>query len=219
MEEYNPLPNIETYVEGFNPIITSPSSTYAIPFYATRDSLMDTDVYRAFLKNVEKRVRQSVFYSHYKAFIYDYMDHSQTHANINSEMAKLEMHHAILTLFDIALIITEYYLNTVGCVTTYDVVQTIKDEHRKNRIALVMLDETSHQMYHANPNTFLIHPDMCISKKWPEFLETYKVGITQDLAFKILYYIKRSIESGCTNDQGLLDLRDKMQNWSGLYEM
>ena len=216
MNEYNPLPNIETYSDGMNPMIMSPSSPYAISFYATRDSLLDTDVYRAFLKNIEKRVRQSVFYKHYKSHVYDYMDHSQIHANINSEMATLEMHHAIMTLFDIALMITEYFLNTVGYVTSYDVVQTIKDEHRQNNIALVMMDETSHQVYHANSNTFLIHPDMCISKNWPILLEKYHQGITQDLAFKILYYIKRSIESGCTDDQGLLDLRDKIQDWSGL---
>ena len=79
-----------------------------------------------------------------------------------------------------------------------------------------MMDETSHEMYHANPNTFVLHPDMCISKKWPTLLEKYKEGITQDLVFKILYYIKRSIEAGCTDDQGLLDLRDKIRDWSGL---
>ena len=215
MNEFNPLPNIEICSDGVNPMIVSPSSPYGISFYATRDSLMDTDTYRAFLKNIEKRVRQSVFYTHYKAYIYDYMDHSQIHANINSDMAKLEMHHAIFTLFDIALMITEYYLNMAGYVTTYDVVQTIKDEHRQNNIAIVMMDETSHQMYHANTGCFVIHPDMCISKNWPNFIEKYKYGLTQDLAFKILYYIKRSIESGCTDDQGLLNLRDKIYDWSG----
>ena len=216
MNEFNPLPNIETYNDGCNPMIASPSSPYAISFYATRDSLMDTDVYRAFLNNVKIRVRQSVFYKHYKAHVYEYMDHSQIHANINSEMADLEMHHAIMTIFDIALMITEYYLNTVGYVTTFDVVQAIKEEHRQNNVALIMMDETSHEMYHANPNTFVLHPDMCISKKWPTLLEKYKEGITQDLAFKILYYIKRSIEAGYTDDQGLLDLRDKIRDWSGL---
>ena len=214
--EFNPFPDVNSIYDGNNLYISSPHSTYAIPFYATRESLMDTENYRAFLKNVESRFRHSEFYKGYKSHIYNYMDHSQVHANINAEMANLEMHHAIITLFDIALMITEYYLNIYGYVTTFDVVQTIKDEHRQNNIPLVMLDETSHQVYHPNSGVFVLHPDMCISKRWPLFLEKYKSGITQDLAFKILYYLKRSIDAGHSDDQGLLELRDKIRDWSGL---
>ena len=217
MEEYNPLPNIDVVYNGCNPCISSPSSVYAIGFYQTRESLMDTETYRSFLKNIEKRVRMSITYKNYKSFLYaNGIDHCQIHGNINSEMAKLEMHHAMLTLFDIALIISEYYLNTVGYVSTFDVVQTIKDEHRMNNIALVMLAETPHQVYHANTGVFVLHPDMFISKKWPQFLEKYKAGITQDLAFKLIYYLKRAADAGETDDQGLLDLADKIKNWSGV---
>ena len=56
MEEYNPLPNIDVVYNGCNPCISSPSSVYAIGFYQTRESLMDTETYRSFLKNIEKSV-------------------------------------------------------------------------------------------------------------------------------------------------------------------
>lgn len=215
--EYNPLPGIETVYNGCNPCIASPSSPYMIGFYQTKESLMDTDVYRAFLKNVEKRVRQSITYKNYKGYLYENgIDHCQVHGNINSEMEDLEMHHAMITLFDIALMISEYFLNTTGYVSSFDVAQIIKDEHRQNNIALVMLSKTPHQVYHANTGIFVLHPDMFISKRWPLLLEKYHEGITQDLAFKIIYYIKRALELGHSDDQGLLDLRDKIRDWSGI---
>ena len=210
---YNPLPNIEEININNNPGIMSPSSAYAIFFYQTKESLMDADAYRAFLKNIERRVRTSVAYSNYKGYLIGLgMDHCQVHGFINSSMADLEMHHCILTLFDIALMISEYYLNTTGYVSSFDVVQTIKDEHKMNNIALVMLTKTPHQLYH-NDSSFFIHPDMCIGN-WPKLIETYKAGLTQDLAFKILYYIRKAIQVGYTDDGGLLKVRDTILDWS-----
>ena len=210
---YNPLPNIEEININNNPGIMSPNSAYAIFFYQTKESLMDADAYRAFLKNIERRVRTSVAYSNYKGYLIGLgMDHCQVHGFINSTMADLEMHHCILTLFDIALMISEYYLNTTGYVSSFDVVQTIKDEHKMNNIALVMLTKTPHQLYH-NDSSFFIHPDMCIGN-WPKLIETYKAGLTQDLAFKILYYIRKAIQVGYTDDGGLLKVRDTILDWS-----
>lgn len=210
---YNPLPNIEEININNNPGIMSPSSAYAIFFYQTKESLMDADAYRAFLKNIERRVRTSVAYSNYKGYLIGLgMDHCQVHGFINSTMADLEMHHCILTLFDIALMISEYYLNTTGYVSSFDVVQTIKDEHKMNNIALVMLTKTPHQLYH-NDSSFFIHPDMCIGN-WSKLIETYKAGLTQDLAFKILYYIRKAIQVGYTDDGGLLKVRDTILDWS-----
>lgn len=217
MGEYNPIPNIETGFISNNPCIASPSATYMVGFYQTKESLMDTDVYRAFLKNIEKRVRQSVTYRGYKShLLQNGIDHCQIHGNINSEMATLEMHHAMLTLFDISLMVSEYFLNTTGYVSSFDVVQTIKDEHRQNNLPIVMLSQTPHQVYHANSGIFVLHPDMFISKRYPLFFEKYKEGITQDLAFKIIYYIKRAMDAGHTDDQGLLDLREKIKEWSNV---
>lgn len=215
MNDYNPMPGIETYQENANPIISSPNSEYAIQFYQTRDSLTDVDTYRQFLKNVESRVRKSETYKNYKSFLMGLgLDHCQVHGYINSTMATIEMHHAIMTLFDIAMLITEHMLNTVGYVTTFDVSQAIKEEHKNGNVALVMLSKTPHQVYHAD-SSFFIHPDMCIGN-WPKLLEKYNLGLTQDLAFKLLYYIKKAIENGCTNDNGLLDLRENIMNWSNL---
>lgn len=215
----NPVPGIETYQDNMNPIVTSPYSTFSISFYQTRESLMDIDTYRAFLKNCESRFRHSVTYSNYKGFLIGLgLDRCQVHGFINTSMegVDIEMHHAILTLFDICLMISEHILNTVGYVTTFDVVQALKEEHKANNIALVMLSKTPHQMYHANSGQFYIHPRMCFGN-WPRLIEKYKDGLTQDVAFKLLYYLKRAIDESETQDDGLLDLRNKIKEWSEKY--
>ncbi len=217
MGNYNPVPGIESYQENANPVLSSPNSVYAISFYQTRDTLMDIDTYRVFLKNCESRFRHSVTYTNYKGYLIDIgMNRCQVHGYITSDMegVSIEMHHAILTLFDICLLITEHMLNTVGYVTTFDVVQALKEEHKANNIALVMLSKTPHQMYHAESSQFFIHPSMCFGN-WPKLLEKYKLGLTQDVAFKVLYYLKKAIETEGTTDNGLLNLREKIKEWSG----
>lgn len=216
MGNYNPVPGIESYQENANPVLSSPNSVYAISFYQTRDTLMDIDTYRVFLKNCESRFRHSITYTNYKGYLIDIgMNRCQVHGYITSDMegVSIEMHHAILTLFDICLLITEHMLNTIGYVTTFDVVQALKEEHKANNIALVMLSKTPHQMYHAESSQFFIHPSMCFGN-WPKLLEKYKLGLTQDVAFKVLYYLKKAIEIDGTNDNGLLDLREKIKEWS-----
>ena len=216
MAEFNPVPGIETYQENMNPIVASPNSSYAISFYQTRETLMDIDKYRTFLKNCESRFRHSATYTNYKGFLIGIgLDRCQVHGYINADMkgVDIEMHHAILTLFDICLLITEHLLNTVGYVTTFDVVQLLKEEHKAHNIALVMLSKTPHKIYHDNTSQFFIHPNMCFGR-WPVLIEKYKLGLTQDVAFKLLYYLKKAIETSETDDNGLLELRDKIKEWS-----
>lgn len=217
MNSYNPVPGIETYQENANPVLASPNSSYTISFYQTRDTLMDIDTYRNFLKNCEARFRHSVTYNNYKAHLIDIgLNRCQVHGYITSDMegVSLEMHHAILTLFDICLLISEHKLNTIGYITTFDIVEALKEEHKENNIALVMLSKTPHQVYHSDPSNFYIHPKMCFGN-WPRLIEKYKLGLTQDVAFKLLYYLKKAIETNDTTDNGLLDLREKIKEWSG----
>ena len=207
----NPYPDIDL-ISGNNPTLLSPNAITALPFYHTRETL-DADNYKRFIENCVFRFRHSATYKHYKGMLIGIgLDHCQVHKNITNEMATIEMHHNILTVFDLALIISEYLLKTVGRVSTFDVVQLLKEEHRKNRVALIMLSLTPHQLYHNEPE-FFIHPSQCFGKWW-EFLEKYHIGITQDIAFKILFYLKQSIEEGGSNDYDLLALHDKILDWS-----
>ena len=215
--QYNPLPGIESYQERMNPCLNSPNSTYSIGFYQTRESLLDIDTYRSFLKNCEARFRHSATYSNYKGFLIGLgLDRCQVHGFINADMegVSIEMHHAILTLFDICLMISEHLLNTIGFVSTFDVVQILKEEHKANNIPLVMLSKTPHQLYHNDSSQFFIHPSMCFGK-WPILIEKYRMGLTQDVSFKLLRYIKQAISTDGTSTGELLVLRDNIKKWSG----
>lgn len=207
----NPFPDIDL-IGGDNPALASINSPFTLPFYHTRETL-DAENYKRFLDNAVYRFRHSTTYTHYKGNLMALgLDRCQVLKNITSEMATIEMHHNMITVFDVALILSEYILKTVGRISTYDLVQLLKEEHKANRIPLVMLAKTPHQAYH-NTSDLFIHPSQCFGKWW-EFLEMYHIGITQDIAFKILRYLKQAINEGGSNDNQLLDLYDKVKDWS-----
>lgn len=211
----NEFPDLELHKDPVNPVIRSPYVPYELSFYQTKYTLMDIETYTNFIKNAVSRFRKSQTYKNYKSYLMNLgMDHCQIHGNITAEMATIEMHHNILTIFDIAVIITEHYINTVGYITTFDLVNELKKVHTEHKVQLVMLSLTVHQLYH-NANGMFIHPDMCFGN-WMAFLEEYKKGITIELANKVINYINTALSVGCTKTGELLKLRDTVRDWSVL---
>lgn len=210
------IPGIVGYMDNDNPTIASPFSPFVIQFYQTIDSLNNIEDYRTFLKNVESAFRTSREYKSIKArLIESGMTNCQVHGNLNSEMVDIEMHHNMLTLFDLSMIITEHMIRTTGKISSFDVVRLLIEAHNNNEVLLVMLSKTPHQMYHNNPEFFLPF-EMCIGQPWV-FLEKYKYGITQDIAYKILRYLRQEEKNdGKINDQGLLNIRKTILSWSEL---
>lgn len=202
-----------------SPRIVSPNSPFEIEFAQNRDTLLDVETYKKFLDNAISNFRHSATYKNYKAFLMQLgLNRCQFHGNIISseehKMATIEMHHNMLTIFDIAYIMCEHVLNTTGSITTMDLICMLKKEHTEHRVQLVMLSLTPHQLYHNNPD-FFIHPKMCFGN-WQEFLSRYNKGISTDLAFKILFYLKRAIENKESKDSELLNIRNNILEWSGL---
>ena len=203
---------------GTNIILTSPNSEFQYQFAQTKDTIgLDSEMYNEFLKNAISRFRKSPTYRGYKSHLYDIgMDRCQVLGNITDQMATLEMHHNFLNIHDIALMITEHTLNTVGYITTFDLVQLLKTEHKLDNVPLVMLCKTVHQLYHAN-DEFILPASMCFGN-WKVLLDKYKYGITLTIAYKIINFLKRSIELEKNKDEyadrELLDLRENILNWS-----
>lgn len=210
------IPGIVGYMDNDNPTIASPFSPFVIQFYQTIDSLNNIEDYRTFLKNIESMFRTSREYKAVKSrLIESGMTNCQVHGNLSSEMVDIEMHHNMLTLFDLAMIISEHMIRTTGKVSSFDVVRLLVEAHNNNEVLLVMLSKTPHQMYHNNPEFFLPF-EMCIGQPWV-FLEKYKYGITQDIAYKILRYLRQEEKNdGKINDQGLLSIRKSILSWSEL---
>ena len=219
MYQHTNVPDIWQY-NDVNPTWHSPNSPFEISFAQTRETLMDIEIFKAFLDNAIARFRHSRTYKHYKAHLMEMgLNRCQFNGNIKSdidqEMATIEMHHNILTIFDVALIITEHMLNVQGAITTFDLVELLKMEHINHRVCTVMLSKTAHQLVHSDPN-FVIPPSMCFGN-WSEFLRLYHTGITRDICFKLLYYIKKVVdkkEESLENTTKLLRLRDDIVNWS-----
>lgn len=208
------------FTDTFNPTLRSSNTTFEEPFYQTRETFMDVDVYKAFLDNCISRFRHSKTYTNYKHYLYEIgLDRCQLLGNITSEMASIEMHHNFLNIFDITLLITENFLNTQKYVCTFDVVQSLKEEHKNNNIPIVMLSKTAHQLYHNSDGGILIPARMCFGY-WLNLLNRYKYGITIDIANKVIRFLKESAEFEeryiAENDksQQLLALGNDIANWS-----
>ena len=210
------------YDMDFNPSIQSHNCSFPVQFYATEESFVDIEFYKRFLDNAISRFRTSRTYKNYKSYLMSLgMNKCQILGNIDENMADLEMHHNFLTIFDIALLITEHTIKTKGFISTFDLVMLLKEEHKNNRIPLVMLTKTVHQLYHANED-FIIPAQYCFGY-WQELLIKYNKGITRDIAYKCLNFIQKSmeVEQIGTNYQlanDILRLRENIIDWSYLNE-
>ena len=186
---YNPYQSVITFNDS-NPTIRSPYATLDLQFYQTKETLMDVDTYRNFLKNAESRFRASREYKAYKHYLMDMgMDRCQIMGNVTSEGAEIELHHNVLGLFDICLLISSHIINTVGVISTFDLVQLLIQEHWANRVGITFLSKTAHQMYTNDPDGY-IPPEQTFGRWW-ELLDRYRYGITFDIANKIIKYIQK----------------------------
>lgn len=218
MAQVNDFPDIVLeFDDSQNPTIQSPNCAFGISFYETPDTLADVDEYKRFLENAISRFRNSVLYKHYKDYIMNDVgiDHCQVLGNLDGEMVTLEMHHNFLTIYDIALMISESVLKRQGRISTFDLVQLLKEEHKNNNIPIVILSKTVHQEYH-NTHEMYLPPKMCFGY-WMDLILKYKDGLTIDIANKIISYLNYCLDyAGITNKtlSNILELRDQLEDWS-----
>lgn len=196
-----------------NPIIGDPSMVSVIQFAQTRDTLMDTEIYSKFIYSAENSFRRSRFYKDYKANIMNRgLNFDELIRGITSEQADIDLHHHLPTLNMASIMICEHLLNTVGKVTTFDIVEALEEAHRCNMINVIMLSETMHQAYHQDATAFL-----SITQGYGNpflFLDKYKDGLTLDISFKWLLQLKLEEQFG--NKSTWLNIpkqREILLNW------
>lgn len=220
-KDFNEIPDIIIeYSDKENPTLRSPNTYLECAFKQSQESFMDVDTYKAFLNNCIQRFRRSKTYTNYKHYLYDIgLDKCQLLGNVDSEMATIEMHHNFLNIFDITLLITEHFLKTRELVTTFDIVQELKEVHKANEIPIVMLSKTAHQIYHNSDGGVVLPARMCFGY-WYDLIQNYNRGVTLNIAQKIIYFVNRSIEfeqennyvNDCTNT--MLKVREHVLEWS-----
>lgn len=193
--------------------IYSPSAEFPLLFEQTKSTLVDVENYRNFVKNCIRRFRQSRFYKRYKAYLMCMgLDRCQILGNISSDMANIEMHHNFLTIFDISILISQHILNTVGKITSFDLISLLIQEHQNNNIPIVMLSETMHELYHSDPDNRYIPISMTFGKWW-DLLIKYRYGITLDIAAKVISYIEKCQQNNELNDKEFFSLKESMESW------
>lgn len=215
----NNFPDIQSINYGGNPTIVSPNAEHYISLRQTRETLEDVDTYTSFVKSAVSLFRGSPFYNAYKAHLCDLgLNRCQYLSNLPTQgpddkkaPVTIEMNHVILTIFDIALIITEHVIRTYGSISTPELVLLIQQEHAEHRIPIVMMSKSVHEAYHSDP-MFFVHPNLVFGKWW-EFLQKYSLGIMPDTAAKIKYYIDKSEEMTHSTDNGLLKIADDVLEW------
>lgn len=212
--EFNEYPGIIQF-DDVNPTVYSPNSMDFIQFYATKETMLDVDFYRNFISNCVSRFRSSRDYKNIKSRLMGMgLNHCQVLGYIEDEkMAKIEMHHNIIGIRDIAIMITEHTLNTVGAISSFDLICMLIEEHKLDNVPIVMLSETMHEKYEDDPNSFL-PPNMTYGKWW-ELLYKYRYGITLDIAYKVINYITKAVNSDDPYKDFWIQLRKDVKDWSG----
>ena len=215
-------PNILISNLEVNPEISSPNADYSISLAFTTDQRYDYEEYEQVLKSAIRNFRNSNTYKHYKSYLYGLgINCCQFHPYITNnddfEMASLEMHHCMLNIYDIAVIIMEDCLNRYGSITEFDLADLLKIEHTNNRIPIVMLCKSCHQLYHHK--SLYVHPNQIFGKWW-ELLESYPLGWTREICEKVMKYLNRGLNDKSQyrdeDNKKLLELRDNIESWANL---
>ncbi len=209
--EYNQYPDV-IITDEHNPTLRAPKSVLDLTMNQTRDSLSDPETFRSFIKSAERQFRASREYKAYKSFLMDSLsiDRCQILGNISAEDADIELHHNVLGLYDIATLITLHYINTVGYINSMQLIQLIIMEHYNNRVGVTFLSKTAHQIYTNDPNGY-IPPEQTFGKWW-ELLANYKYGITFDIAYKVINYLKKYQNN--TNVSITLEQQEEILSWA-----
>lgn len=108
---------------------------------------------KAFIKNVEKQVRNSKEYKYYLGHLNNELGiHScSVFGNINDDIEgiTLEYHHYPFTLYDIVEIVINRYILNDEDFTSLDVARAVLKLHESNKVGLVKLSKTAHDLVHA----------------------------------------------------------------------
>ena len=114
-----------------------------------------------------------------------------------------------------SIILTEHTLNTKGCITTFELISLLEEQHRKNRVAVIMLSETEHQKHHDDPTDF-ISLKQCFCPHIFDFINLYIDGITLDICYKLLLHLKQEEQYGESFSPNMARARDQLLNWKHL---
>lgn len=139
-----------------------------------------TDVEKtALIKRIEKIVRSSGEYRDYTFFLRKNMDMDSCAFFNNISKATgsrvhVEIHHAPLTLFDIASIVLERAIAEGDEIDDLLLAEEVCEAHYDNMVGLIPLSKTLHELVHPKEGEPLVIPLYMVYGNYLEFLKKYK---------------------------------------------
>lgn len=215
------LGNIEITGGKTNPTIDCPDSEFLIPFYKDADYFFVLQNFVDFIKSVEATVRKHPQYTEYKGLVATTYGLTKcqvlSHIDIEDESfkeTKIEMHHGpILTLFDLAAIITEWAIQEEKNITTFYIAELLMQEHWDNNVQIMMLSKTVHDEVHEGNVWVNINQAF---GNLSNFIDKYMSGLSARHIQKINDYLNKSIEMDSYHN-GCLTLSDQVRSWNKNY--
>jgi hypothetical protein len=135
-----------------NPKIKSDYDMFAETYYLSIEDIRDPATFDSFIKACESKIRKSLVYRAYIAYLKDEigLDRDVFNSHITSDSANLEMHHGpVFTLYDYVRIMIDYCLDQGIPVSDFVIASLIMEEHELNHIQVVMLTKNNHALAHA----------------------------------------------------------------------
>ena len=128
---------------------------------------------------VERIVRSSREYRNYIRFLRNEVRQSECAlmSNITSEDAGIELHHHPLTLFEVVDVIMGHVEYAGGQASKIGVAEIVCRLHYENRIGLVPLSRTAHEMAHAG---MVRIPLQCVFGDYLSFVQEYAAGLRDE---------------------------------------
>jgi len=203
------IPEISYSNDKITPIIDSQNSFYTLPYYKDVNYFSNYESYINFIKGVERMVRSDDRYRKYIKYLKEEvrLDRCQVLKNVTDQDADIEMHHGpIFTLFDICAIVLEYFIIKKWKISTVRVANTVLEEHKKNRVQVVMVSKTVHEQIH-NGEIFINYHQAFGDLN--AFLKKYADAIGNEYREQLNLDIEKSLIRD-SNDFGVLEFNKNL---------
>ena len=149
-------------------------------------SLSTPKEYDKFVKRIEKIVRSSLEYKDYIQYLKENvgLDKCVFFQNVTNKgntrgRVSIEMHHEPFTLYDITCVVINKYVKDGLPINDLFIADEIIALHYENKVGLVPLSKTAHQLVH-NSDKLVVPLNLCYGS-YSEFLSEYDKYIDDDM--------------------------------------
>lgn len=136
-----------------------------------------------FISRVEKVVRSSMEYKDYIQFLKEHVGLDscvffQNVTNNKKGRISIEIHHEPFTLYDIVAVVLEKFIKEGRAINDLDIADEVMELHYANKVGLVPLSKTAHQVVHNSTKLFV--PLNMVYGQYSQFLNEYDEYINED---------------------------------------